>query len=33
MTDKEIVTRFFIEGYANKNYDFIMNCYRETYKF
>ena len=31
MTDKEIVTRFFIEGYANKNYDFIMNCLSEDY--
>lgn len=31
MTDKEIVTKFFIEGYVNKNYDFIMKYVSEDY--
>lgn len=31
MTEKEIVTRFFIEGYENKNYDFVMEYVSENY--
>lgn len=31
MTAKELVTRFFIEGYTNKNYDVIMECLAEDY--
>ncbi len=31
MSAKEIVSRFFIEGYTNKNYDFIMECVAENY--
>ena len=26
MSDKELVAQFFIEGYQNKNYDFILSC-------
>lgn len=28
---KEIVTRFFVEGYENKNYEYIMDCVSEHY--
>lgn len=28
---KELVARFFVEGYANKNYDFIMECVADDY--
>lgn len=31
MTPKELVTRFFLEGYANHNYDFIMDCMASDY--
>ncbi|MCI7814559.1 MAG: ester cyclase [Robinsoniella sp.] len=31
MNDKELVTRFFVEGYTNKNYEFIMECLAEDY--
>lgn len=31
MSDKELVTRFFIEGYQNKNYDFVLKCLSENY--
>lgn len=31
MTDKELVEQFFIEGYVNKNYDFIMKYVAEDY--
>lgn len=31
MTPKELVTRFFIEGYTNKNYDFVLSCMAEDY--
>lgn len=31
MTDKELVTGFFIEGYVNQNYDFIMDHVSESY--
>ena len=31
MTDKEIVSNFFIEGYVNKHYDFIMEYVSESY--
>ncbi len=31
MTPKELVTRFFIEGYVNRNYDFVMACMSEDY--
>ena len=31
MTEKEIVTRFFIEGYSKKNYDFVMDCIADHY--
>ena len=31
MTDKEIVSKFFIEGYVNKNYDFTMKYVSENY--
>ncbi len=31
MTDKEIVVKFFIEGYQNKNYDFVMECMADDY--
>lgn len=31
MTDKELVEQFFMEGYVNKNYDFIMNYVAEDY--
>ena len=31
MTPKELVVRFFLEGYANQNYDFIMDCVAEDY--
>ena len=31
MSDKELVAQFFIEGYQNKNYDFILNCLSDHY--
>lgn len=31
MTDKELVSQFFTEGYVNKNYDFIMKYVSENY--
>lgn len=31
MNDKELVARFFMEGYQNKNYDFILKCLSENY--
>ena len=31
MSDKELVTQFFMEGYQNKNYDFILKCLSEDY--
>ncbi|MDD6492070.1 MAG: ester cyclase [Firmicutes bacterium] len=31
MTEKEIVTGFFNEGYQKKNYDFVMECMAENY--
>ena len=31
MNDKELVRRFFIEGYEKKNFDFIMECLAENY--
>lgn len=31
MSDKELVVRFFMEGYQNKNYDFILECLSENY--
>ncbi len=31
MTEKEIVTGFFYEGYGKKNYDFVMECVAENY--
>lgn len=31
MDNKEIVIRFFNEGYTNKNYEYIMECVSEDY--
>lgn len=31
MSDKELVVQFFMEGYVNKNYDFILECLSEKY--
>ena len=31
MDNKEIVIKFFDEGYTNKNYDYIMGCVSENY--
>ena len=31
MDDKELVSRFFVEGYEKKNFDFIMECLAENY--
>ena len=31
MTPKEIVSRFFQEGYTNRNFDFVMDCVSENY--
>ena len=31
MTNKELVTAFFEEGYTNRNYDFILDCVAENY--
>lgn len=31
MNDKELVVQFFMEGYQNKNYDFILKCLSENY--
>ena len=31
MNNKELVVSFFMEGYANHNYDFIMECVAENY--
>ena len=31
MDNKELVVRFFEDGYTNHNYDFIMECVSEQY--
>lgn len=31
MDCKKIVSKFFVEGYTNKNYDYIMECMSEDY--
>lgn len=31
MNDKELVRRFFIEGYEHQNFDFILECLAENY--
>lgn len=31
MTPKETVSRFFQEGYTNRNFDFVMDCVSENY--
>lgn len=31
MSDKELVARFFMEGYQNRNYDFILEYLSENY--
>ena len=31
MNNQEIAINFFIEGYTNKNYDYIMKCVSENY--
>lgn len=31
MSDKELVIQFFMEGYQNKNYGFILQCLSENY--
>ena len=31
MTDKELVARFFKEGYENRNFSFVLDCMAETY--
>lgn len=31
MSDKELVARFFVEGYQNRNYDFILKCLSKNY--
>lgn len=31
MNEKDLVRKFFLEGYENKNYDFIMECVSENY--
>ncbi len=31
MTEKELVIKFFEDGYTNKNYDFIMECMADDY--
>ena len=31
MNDKELVSRFFTEGYEKKNFDFILECLAENY--
>lgn len=31
MTDKKLVETFFIEGYRNRNFDFVMDCMTEDY--
>lgn len=31
MNNKELVVSFFMEGYANHNYDYIMECVAENY--
>lgn len=31
MKNKELVARFFVEGYVNKNYDAVMDCLAEDY--
>ena len=31
MDDKELVSRFFLEGYVHQNFDFIMECLAEDY--
>ena len=31
MNDKELVIQFFMEGYQNKNYGFVLQCLSENY--
>lgn len=31
MTEKELVIRFFEEGYTHRNFDFVMTCMAEDY--
>lgn len=31
MTNKELVSAFFMEGYQKKNYDFVLSCVSENY--
>lgn len=31
MTNKEIVIKFFEDGYTNKNYDYVMECMADDY--
>ena len=31
MTPRQIVSRFFQEGYTNRNFDFVMECVAENY--
>ena len=31
MDDKELVSRFFTEGYEHQNFDFILECLAEDY--
>lgn len=31
MSDKELVAQFFVEGYQNKNYDFVLKCLSPNY--
>lgn len=31
MNEKELVVQFFMEGYQNRNYDFILKCLSENY--
>lgn len=31
MSEKDIVVKFFEDGYTNQNYDFVMNCMAENY--
>lgn len=31
LSPKDIVVKFFEEGYTNRNYDFVMNCVSENY--
>lgn len=31
MTPREIVVAFFVEGYTNRNYEFVMDCMADDY--